>query len=679
MELTDDIARRIVAAAGRPWWKPADPLLLSLLLEKDAEGNIRTVRLGILAAAVANGVFCLLDKLLLPDVADSLIAIRIAVGIFFVALIEILARTTRSVALIHGAAAAGIMVAAIGWLVPALQSTYQYTLSQFMIFGTVFVLGANLFFNFRFWLSALSSISVTVAFIYGLIFSLEIDLTARFILSLYFLTFLILSLYLSWQLSLERYYSFVHSLQAQIQEKVALEKGQQLEKIAVTDPLTGLLNRRAISQEFLHLTRNRLAEDEQIAIILIDVDYFKRFNDSLGHNAGDECLIELSRVFAETAVETGAIAGRHGGEEFVILSKVTSEAHLRDLARLFCQRVEDLAIPHPDRGDDKHIVTISAGATMTRNDGTIELTVLLQQADRALYSSKFTGRATFTIYDPTEVSRDASGENLAELLKHAIPRNLVSVVYQPLIDVRSNQVIGHETLMRLRDFDGSVISPAVFIPVAEQTGAIMELGRWAIERACIDMMEHGLGKVVSVNVSAIQMKTPGFPLQVTEIITQYGLPPHKLALEITEGIDIALETQAQKNIEQLRAFGVQIWLDDFGTGFAGLAWLRRFDFDVVKVDRAFLNDCESVQGTNMLSDMVRLLKNRGMPVLVEGVETKQQVDLLKRLGVNIMQGYYMGRPAPIGDLKSLDPTSAASSTAPAVTPVRRERRHRSEQ
>lgn len=420
MELTDDMARRIVDAAGRPWWKPADPLLLSLLMEKDADGNIRTVRLGILAAALANGVFCILDRMLLPDVADTLIAIRIAVGIVFVVLIEILARTTRSLALIHGAAAAGIMIAAIGWLVPALHSSHQYTLSEFMVFGTVFVLGANLFFNFRFWLSALSSVTVTIAFVYGLLFSIDIDLTARLILSLYFVTFLVLSLYLSWQLSLERYYSFIHSLQAQIQEKVALEKGQQLEKIAITDPLTGLLNRRAISQEFMTLSRNGLSENEQIGIILIDVDYFKRFNDSLGHNAGDECLIELARIFAETAMEAGAIAGRHGGEEFVILSKVTSESHLRDLTELFCARVEQLAIPHPDRGDDRQIVTISAGATMTRNDGSMELTVLLQQADRALYSSKFAGRATYTIYDPASVSADASGENLAELLKLAI-------------------------------------------------------------------------------------------------------------------------------------------------------------------------------------------------------------------------------------------------------------------
>ena len=647
MELTDEVARRAVAALHRPWWKPADPYLLTLLMQRNSAQNIRLVRFGIVAAALANGLFCFLDYLLLPDVATALIMVRLGVGALFVALVEIAARNTRSLTLIHSLAAIGIVTAAIGWLIPALQSREQVTLSQFMVFGTIFVLGANLFFNFRFWLSALSSATVTIAFVYGLMFSLDINETARGVLSLYFVSILVLSLYLSWQLSLERYNSFLHSLQAQIQEKVAIEKGQQLEKIAETDPLTGLRNRRAISQDFLNLTRNGLAENEQIGLILIDVDYFKRFNDSLGHHAGDECLIALARMFSQKAEELGAVAGRHGGEEFVILSKVDTQERLRELTEIFCRSVEALAIPHPGRGDDRQIVTISAGATMTRNDGSLELTVLLQQADRALYSSKFAGRATFTIFDPTEVSRDASGENLAELLKLAIARELVSVVYQPFIDARTTRVIGYETLMRLRDFDGSMISPAVFIPVAEQTGAIHQLGRWAIEQACRDIAKHGMGDVVSVNVSAMQLKTPGFPLQVTEIIGQFGISPRKLALEVTEGIDIALETQAQKNIEQLRAFGVQVWLDDFGTGFAGLAWLRRFDFDVVKIDRAFLHDCESLRGSSMLQDMVRLLRNRGVHVLVEGVETKQQVDLLKRLGVNTMQGFYLGRPAPL--------------------------------
>lgn len=200
MELTDEVARRAVAALHRPWWKPADPYLLTLLMQRNSAQNIRLVRFGIVAAALANGLFCFLDYLLLPDVATALIMVRLGVGALFVALVEIAARNTRSLTLIHSLAAIGIVTAAIGWLIPALQSREQVTLSQFMVFGTIFVLGANLFFNFRFWLSALSSATVTIAFVYGLMFSLDINETARGVLSLYFVSILVLSLYLSWQL-----------------------------------------------------------------------------------------------------------------------------------------------------------------------------------------------------------------------------------------------------------------------------------------------------------------------------------------------------------------------------------------------------------------------------------------------------------------------------------------------
>ncbi|TIS14562.1 MAG: GGDEF domain-containing protein [Mesorhizobium sp.] len=307
-------------------------------------------------------------------------------------------------------------------------------------------------------------------------------------------------------------------------------------------------------------------------------------------------------------------------------------------------------ISHPDRDDKLNIVTISAGASLTRADQSIELRILLQEADRALYASKFSGRATFTIYDAQAIDQKRASQNLSELLKQAVSEGLVSVVYQPICDAISGKVLGHESLMRLRDFDGSVISPSVFIPVAEQTGGIEELGMWVIDRACGDMVEHGLGSVVSVNVSVVQLKAPNFPLHVTEILGRHGMAPQRLALEVTEGSDISLEAQAARSIEQLRNLGVQIWLDDFGTGFAGLAWLRRFKFDVVKIDRSFLHDCQTVRGLSLLQDMVRLLRNLGHTVLVEGVETKEQQNLLQHMGIQSIQGFLTGRPVPIEEI-----------------------------
>ncbi|MDG4899314.1 MULTISPECIES: GGDEF and EAL domain-containing protein [unclassified Mesorhizobium] len=650
MQLTEDVAQRVTEAISRPPWKSADPTLFAMLLQKNADQNRKVVRWGIAAAVLSYICYGAFDWFLFPDIADRVILTRLTLGLTFLVLVELVARRDFAVTTLHYVAALAIVAGAIGWLLSALETKHQEALSHFIIFGTVFILGANLFFNFRLWLSALSSATVTIAFLGATLFLLQADLGTRLVLATYFVNCLVLSLYLSWRLSMERYQTFLHALQAQIQEQVAIENGQKLIEIADTDPLTGLKNRRAITREFAELCKEWARDNDEIGVILMDVDYFKRFNDRLGHQAGDDCLIELARAFDETAASNHAIAGRYGGEEFVVLCKVAGPDHLREVTHQFCRAVEDLNISHPDRDDKLNIVTISAGASLTRADQSIELRILLQEADRALYASKFSGRATFTIYDAQAIDQKRASQNLSELLKQAVSEGLVSVVYQPICDAISGKVLGHESLMRLRDFDGSVISPSVFIPVAEQTGGIEELGMWVIDRACGDMVEHGLGSVVSVNVSVVQLKAPNFPLHVTEILGRHGMAPQRLALEVTEGSDISLEAQAARSIEQLRNLGVQIWLDDFGTGFAGLAWLRRFKFDVVKIDRSFLHDCQTVRGLSLLQDMVRLLRNLGHTVLVEGVETKEQQNLLQHMGIQSIQGFLTGRPVPIEEI-----------------------------
>ncbi|WP_315918474.1 putative bifunctional diguanylate cyclase/phosphodiesterase [Mesorhizobium sp. SP-1A] len=655
MQLSTDIAQKVVDAMARPRWKPADPTLLALLAQRNAEQNRKVVRWGILAAVVSYVAYGLFDWFLFPDVAIRLIIARVAIGFSFLALVEIGARRNAPLPMLHLLAASAIVCGAVGWLLIALGTKYQAALSIFMVFGTVFILGANLFFNFRFWLSVVSSATVAAVFIGAALFALDADLVGRIVMAVYFANSLVLSLYLSWRLSLERYQTFLHALRAQFQEQAAIEKGQKLFEIADTDPLTGLKNRRAITREFPELREEWAKDDHEIGVVLIDVDHFKKFNDRLGHQAGDDCLIRLAHTFSETADANNAIAARYGGEEFVILCKVSSRGHLEEITRQFCRAVDGLQIAHPDRDDKLNIVTISAGATLTRADQSMELRTLLQEADRALYASKFAGRATFTIYDPQATDQDSSSKNLSELLQLAISRQLVSVAYQPICDAVSGKAIGHETLMRLRDFDGSAISPAVFIPVAERTGAIVELGTWLIDQACSDMKQYGLGSVVSANVSVVQLKAPNFWLRVAEILGRHGLAPQRLALEITEGSDIFLEAQAIRNIEQLRNMGVQIWLDDFGTGYAGLASLRRFKFDVVKIDRGFLNECETARGFSLLQDMVRLLRNLGHIVLVEGVETMEQQMVLQHLGVHLVQGFLTGHPVPIEKIRQIMP------------------------
>ncbi len=647
MHKSEDLERRAKIAFEQPWWKNRDPVLLSMQEEEKADDTRHLMRWGMWFATIFNAGYVLSDVYLLPDVGAQLVFLRFSVMFIGVLGVEIGVRKGWQPYSLQLFAACDLLYAAFGFLFIALNSQYQSEMFAYSVFTSIFVLAVNLFFNFRFALSVVVSGLITAAYVFAFTYLIEGDVVARAINAAFFVMIFSLSLYLSWRLGLERYHTFINALQAQIQEKVAIEKGEQLKKIAETDPLTGLMNRRALGREFLDMSRHSLGSAQQVGVLLIDVDFFKNYNDSLGHTAGDECLIALAACFSETAEGFGGVAGRFGGEEFLVLCPVGDRTELANVASAFCKAVEERGINHPDRPDGRDVVTISVGATITENDGAMDMIPLLQQADRALYASKFSSRATYTVFDPEAADSDPSSLNLNELLRVAVERDLVSLHYQPIFDVKSGELKGHEALMRLSDFDGSPIHPPVFIPAAEQSGAIIELGKWAVERALTDLVAHDLGEYVSVNVSAVQIKMEEFPLHIADIINRLNIPAERLALEVTEGMDIYLETQAQRNIELLRKLGVKIWLDDFGTGFAGLAWLNRFNFDVIKIDRSFLNECQSPQGLSLFQDMVRMLRNQSFTVLVEGVETAEQRTLLKRLGVHSMQGFFLGKPAPV--------------------------------
>lgn len=638
MPWNDEMDARAEAAIGLPWWK-TDSMLLRRMEEAADNKNRELLRYSMWFATISCVAFVGFDFFFLPDVAAKLTVLRMAVLMLGVSGVELGTRRGWSLYWLQVYSSGALITAAFGFLYFALQSSYTHAVGAYSIFATIFVLAINLFFNFRFSLSILVSGMITFGYVYAFAFLMDTDPELRVVNATYYAATFVISIYLAWRLNLERYHTFVNAHRAQFQEQVAIEKTAQLKKIADTDELTGLKNRRAISEVF-----DSLASNLPIGLIMIDVDFFKRYNDTLGHIAGDECLVALAGAFTSTAAEYGGVAGRFGGEEFIVLCHVRDSKHLREIAKAFCESVEALDISHPGREDAHNIVTVSVGATMSEARGGSSMVLLLQQADRALYASKFASRATYTVYDPEALEQSLSDENLAQLLKVAVSRGLVRLAYQPIFDTSTGKLGGHEALMRLTDFDGSAVHPPVFIPIAERTGAIVDLGKWALEQACEDLMASRLGDHVSVNVSGVQLKLPGFALQVAEIVSRFAVPPEKLVLEVTEGIDILMDVQVQHNIEQLKKLGLHIWLDDFGTGFAGLAWLRQFDFDVVKVDRNFLHDCHTVGGLNFLRDMVKMLRNQQYKVLVEGVETAEQRQLLKHLGVEMMQGYFLGMP-----------------------------------
>ena len=335
-----------------------------------------------------------------------------------------------------------------------------------------------------------------------------------------------------------------------------------------------------------------------------------------------------------------------GDESLFAICRADGPDHFRQLMKLLHDAAEKHSASEPSPSENGNIVLLLPDAVIRRDLKQEELKSLLQRVNW-LFCTTGADLLTAPSNDCLAPNCELSFGELSETLNEAIAGNLVSLAYQPIFDVKTGQRVGYEALMRLRDGQGRNIAPSTFVPVAEKTGAIIELGYWAIDRACKDVILHDLGPVLTVNVSAVQLDAPGFPLKVAEIICRHGIAPQKLALEVTEGIDILLGAQAQANIKHIRRLGVQVWLDDFGTGFAGLSWLRSFEFDVVKVDRGFLHDCLDNRGEDMLRDIVRLLANRGCVVLVEGVETSEQLAVISRLGVDFMQGYMLGRPAPV--------------------------------
>jgi diguanylate cyclase (GGDEF)-like protein len=353
MQLSEDISRKVAEALERPRWSSADPKILALLFQRDAEQNRRILRLGMWAAVLSYVSYGIFDWFLFPDVATQVVVARVTLGVLFLTAIEIGVRKEVALPKLQLIAASALVLGAIGWLLLAIGTTHQEQLSHFIIFGTVFVLGANLFFNFKFFVSVISSAIIAATFVYYIFAGLEAGFGVKLVIATFFVNCLVFSLYLSYRLSMERYWTFLHALQAKTQEQAAIANGEKLVEIANTDPLTGLRNRRAIAGDFTELYKQWMTEGHELGMILVDVDFFKKYNDSLGHQAGDDCLLQLANTFGETAALNDAVVGRYGGEEFIVLARVNSADHLADVTRQFCNAVELLAIPHPTRGDDR--------------------------------------------------------------------------------------------------------------------------------------------------------------------------------------------------------------------------------------------------------------------------------------------------------------------------------------
>ena len=431
-----------------------------------------------------------------------------------------------------------------------------------------------------------------------------------------------------------------------VTERVRAE--ERIAHLAHFDALTDLPN-RVLFRKHVESRLSRGDLKSRFAILYIDVDEFKSINDSLGHHVGDELLKCLaSRLRA--CVGANDIVARLGGDEFAIVKTELNEAI--DLVP-FVETIHR-AIRSPSNCYGQEVTTdASIGIAVAPDDG-FSLDQLLKNADLAMYDAKAGGRRTFRFFAPEMGARMQARRALELDLRRAVKVGDFEIHYQPLIDLASNVVAGCEALLRWHHRERGMVSPAEFIPLAEETGLIAELGEWVLGKACVDAVSWPDHVTLAVNVSPIQFKSKTLALQVASALARSGLPAHRLELEITEAVLIRDDEEALAMLHQLRELGVRIALDDFGTGYSSLSYLQRFPFDKIKIDRSFITDlCRTGGSLPIVQAVVTMALARSMSTTAEGVETEAQRKILCELGCTQMQGFLFSPAISSGRLKEL--------------------------
>lgn len=422
----------------------------------------------------------------------------------------------------------------------------------------------------------------------------------------------------------------------------------RIEHMARFDALTGLPNRTTFVERFERILE-RAAETPR-AVLFVDLDEFKQVNDTLGHPCGDALLCEVAARL-RSSVRTTDIVARFGGDEFVVLQ--THCENREDAAALAQRIVEDLSEAYEIEGH-QIVIGASIGIAMTPQDGS-NVDNLLKSADIALYRAKGDGRGVWRFFE-TEMDVMAQARRKLEMdLREALANNSFDVHYQPIVDVRTGKASFCEALVRWNHPQRGMISPAEFIPVSEEMGLIVEIGRFVLNRACQDCLSWPDDVGVSVNLSSVQFRRSNVVECVQEALSASGLAPERLELEITESI-LLQDTQAtRKVLEDLRAMGVRIALDDFGTGYSSLSYLQAFPLNKIKIDRSFLMGIESdPKAMILLRGVARMSAELGMDVVMEGVETHQHVAALSvEKSVSHFQGYLFSAPLPQAKIHNL--------------------------
>lgn len=440
------------------------------------------------------------------------------------------------------------------------------------------------------------------------------------------------------------------------------EAERHIRYLAHHDALTALPNRSQfnakLDQEIL------LAQDrgEKLAVLCLDLDRFKEVNDLFGHAAGDKVLQAVATRVTRVLGNRQLMA-RLGGDEFAVL--VPGLAHPSAAGRLAEQILESLR----DKSEDSDVEEISSSIGIAvYPDDAIDREDLLNHADTALYRAKTEGRAVFRFFEAKMGLEVRDRRELEHDLRHATARGELRLVYQPQRDIRTGEATGFEALLRWKHSTRGAISPATFIPIAEETGAILEIGGWVLREACREAASWEQPLTIAINVSAVQIHSANFVQLIHQTLLDTGLSPHRLELEITETALVRDLNRALATLRQIKALGIRIAMDDFGTGYSSLSNLRAFPFDKIKIDRSFIASVHSnEQAATIVRAVLGLGRGLGLPVLAEGVETGDELQFLQGEFCDAVQGYLVGRPSAIGEFRNLTHDEPDYQESPAMT------------
>jgi diguanylate cyclase (GGDEF)-like protein len=440
----------------------------------------------------------------------------------------------------------------------------------------------------------------------------------------------------------------------------------RLHFMAHVDSVTNLPNRHEFNERLAFALDKADRFQSSVGLLLLDLDNFKVVNDTLGHDCGDILLQQVAARLLHTLRSNDVIC-RIGGDEFVIIVEPADGA--REVDRVASKILAALGAPF---GIDGHQLYISAsiGVSMYPRDAA-DARTLTRSADTAMYHAKNKGKNGFEVFQPAMEERAQKRLKLEANLRRALEQDELELHYQPQVDLASGRIVGVEALLRWHCAELGHVSPADFIPVAEESGIIVPLGRWVLQTACrqaaawraaglLDTIEH-----VAVNMSARQTRDESLMDDILGILAETGLPAHLLELEITEGVLMENVNANLALLHRIQSAGIQLSIDDFGTGYSSMAYLKRFPINQLKVDRSFVKDVPG-DGEAIVTAIIAMAHSLGLTVVAEGVETSEQLDFLRRAGCDTMQGYYFARPMPVAALSDLLRQRQLPSAALAV-------------